>query len=109
MIERTLSIIKPDAVKAGNSGLIIARLEKEGFSAEKNDFEKFLEENSYDEVNETLNTDEDADETLEQLLEAIDKLSLSPVSPRYSFGHKAATESITISLKLESSGWPLES
>ena len=31
MIERTLSIIKPDAVKAGNSGLIIARLEKEGF------------------------------------------------------------------------------
>ena len=51
----------------------IDRLEKEGFSAEKNDFEKFLEENSYDEVNETLNTDEDADETLEQLLEAIDK------------------------------------
>ena len=31
MIERTLSIIKPDAVQAGNSGLIIARLEKEGF------------------------------------------------------------------------------
>ena len=50
----------------------IDRLEKEGFSAEKNDFEKFLEENSYDEVEDTLNTDND-DETLEQLLEAIDK------------------------------------
>ncbi len=30
-IERTLSIIKPDAVAAGNAGRIIARLEREGF------------------------------------------------------------------------------
>lgn len=31
MAERTLSIIKPDAVKGGNSGAILARLEGEGF------------------------------------------------------------------------------
>lgn len=30
-VERTLSIIKPDAVAAGHSGAIIARLEQEGF------------------------------------------------------------------------------
>jgi nucleoside-diphosphate kinase len=29
--ERTFSIIKPDAVKAGNAGAILARLEKAGF------------------------------------------------------------------------------
>lgn len=31
-IERTLTIIKPDAVSAGNSGSIIAHLEREGFA-----------------------------------------------------------------------------
>ncbi len=31
MIERTLSIIKPDAVNAGNAGNILSRLEKAGF------------------------------------------------------------------------------
>ncbi len=31
MAERTFSIIKPDAVKAGNAGAILARLEKAGF------------------------------------------------------------------------------
>ena len=31
-IERTLSIIKPDAVEKNHSGAIIARLEKEGFA-----------------------------------------------------------------------------
>ena len=31
-VERTLAIIKPDAVAAGNSGHIIARLEGEGFA-----------------------------------------------------------------------------
>ncbi len=30
--ERTLAIIKPDAVAAGNAGLVIAHLEKEGFT-----------------------------------------------------------------------------
>jgi nucleoside-diphosphate kinase len=30
--ERTFSIIKPDAVKAGNAGAILARLEKAGFT-----------------------------------------------------------------------------
>ena len=30
-LERTLTIIKPDAVAAGNSGRIIAHLEREGF------------------------------------------------------------------------------
>jgi len=29
--QRTLTIIKPDAVKAGNAGAILAHLEKEGF------------------------------------------------------------------------------
>jgi nucleoside-diphosphate kinase len=29
--ERTLSIVKPDAVKAGKAGAILSRLEKEGF------------------------------------------------------------------------------
>ena len=29
--ERTFSIVKPDAVKAGNAGTILARLEKAGF------------------------------------------------------------------------------
>ena len=32
MAERTFSIIKPDAVKAGNAGAILARLEKAGFT-----------------------------------------------------------------------------
>ena len=31
MPERTFSIIKPDAVKAGNAGAILSRLEKAGF------------------------------------------------------------------------------
>ena len=31
MTERTFSIIKPDAVKAGNAGEILARIEKAGF------------------------------------------------------------------------------
>ena len=31
MIERTFSIIKPDAVKAGSAGGILGRIEKEGF------------------------------------------------------------------------------
>lgn len=31
MIERTLAIIKPDAVNAGNAGNILSRLEKAGF------------------------------------------------------------------------------
>ena len=31
MIERTFSIIKPDAVKAGSAGGILARIEKDGF------------------------------------------------------------------------------
>jgi nucleoside-diphosphate kinase len=31
MIERTLAIFKPDAVAAGKSGAILARLEEEGF------------------------------------------------------------------------------
>ena len=31
MTERTLFIIKPDAVAAGNAGAILSRLEKEGF------------------------------------------------------------------------------
>lgn len=31
-METTLAIIKPDAVQAGNSGKIIARIEEEGFS-----------------------------------------------------------------------------
>ena len=31
MAERTFSIIKPDAVKAGNTGAILSRLEKAGF------------------------------------------------------------------------------
>ena len=31
MTQRTFSIIKPDAVKAGNAGNILARLEKAGF------------------------------------------------------------------------------
>ncbi|HEY2931107.1 MAG TPA: nucleoside-diphosphate kinase [Acidobacteriota bacterium] len=30
-MERTLTIIKPDAVKSGNIGNVLARLEKEGF------------------------------------------------------------------------------
>ena len=32
MKERTLSIIKPDAVKAGQAGEIVSRLEKDGFT-----------------------------------------------------------------------------
>jgi len=32
MIERTLAIFKPDAVAAGKSGAILARLEEEGFA-----------------------------------------------------------------------------
>lgn len=32
MIEKTFAIIKPDAVKAGNTGKIIARIEQEGFN-----------------------------------------------------------------------------
>ena len=32
MAERTFSIIKPDAVKAGNAGAILSRLEKAGFA-----------------------------------------------------------------------------
>lgn len=32
MIEKTLAIIKPDAVKAKNTGKIIDRIEKEGFN-----------------------------------------------------------------------------
>jgi nucleoside-diphosphate kinase len=31
MAERTFSIIKPDAVKAGNAGAVLTRLEKAGF------------------------------------------------------------------------------
>jgi nucleoside-diphosphate kinase len=31
LIERTFSIIKPDAVKAGSAGEILARIEKDGF------------------------------------------------------------------------------
>lgn len=31
-LERTLAIVKPDAVAAGNTGKIIARLESEGFT-----------------------------------------------------------------------------
>lgn len=31
MIERTLAILKPDAVRAGRTGAILAHLEKEGF------------------------------------------------------------------------------
>ena len=31
MVERTFSIIKPDAVAAGNAGAILSRLEKAGF------------------------------------------------------------------------------
>ena len=31
MIERTFSIIKPDAVKAGSAGGILSRIEKDGF------------------------------------------------------------------------------
>jgi nucleoside-diphosphate kinase len=31
LTERTFSIIKPDAVKAGHAGAILSRLEKEGF------------------------------------------------------------------------------
>jgi nucleoside-diphosphate kinase len=31
LIERTFSIIKPDAVKAGSAGGILARIEKDGF------------------------------------------------------------------------------
>jgi nucleoside-diphosphate kinase len=31
MTERTFSIIKPDAVKAGNAGNVLARIEKAGF------------------------------------------------------------------------------
>ena len=31
MIERTFSIVKPDAVAAGNAGAVLARLEKAGF------------------------------------------------------------------------------
>lgn len=31
MIQRTLTIIKPDAVKAGRAGAILAHLEREGF------------------------------------------------------------------------------
>lgn len=31
MTERTFSIIKPDAVKAGNAGAVLSRLEKAGF------------------------------------------------------------------------------
>jgi nucleoside-diphosphate kinase len=31
LTERTFSIIKPDAVKAGNAGGILARIEKDGF------------------------------------------------------------------------------
>jgi nucleoside-diphosphate kinase len=31
LIERTLSIIKPDAVAAGNAGAVLSRLEKTGF------------------------------------------------------------------------------
>ena len=31
MAERTLSIVKPDAVAAGNAGAILARIEKAGF------------------------------------------------------------------------------
>ena len=30
-MEKTLTILKPDSVKAGNAGAIISRLEKEGF------------------------------------------------------------------------------
>ena len=30
-MERTLTILKPDAVAAGNAGAILAHLEKEGF------------------------------------------------------------------------------
>ena len=50
----------------------IARIEREGFSDEKNDFEKFLEEKSYDDVHDTLYKEKE-EETFEQLLEAIDK------------------------------------
>jgi nucleoside-diphosphate kinase len=31
VIERTLSIVKPDAVQAGNAGAVLARIEKAGF------------------------------------------------------------------------------
>ena len=31
MTERTFSIVKPDAVKAGSAGAILARIEKDGF------------------------------------------------------------------------------
>ena len=50
----------------------IARIEKEGISEEKNDFEKFLEDKSYDDVHDTLYKEKE-EETFEQLLEAIDK------------------------------------
>ncbi|HQZ18045.1 MAG TPA: nucleoside-diphosphate kinase, partial [Vicinamibacteria bacterium] len=30
-MEKTFSIIKPDAVKAGNAGAILSRIEKAGF------------------------------------------------------------------------------
>ena len=31
MVERTFSIIKPDAVEAGNAGAVLSRIEKDGF------------------------------------------------------------------------------
>lgn len=31
MVQRTFTILKPDTVKAGNAGVIITRIEKEGF------------------------------------------------------------------------------
>ena len=34
MVERTLTIVKPDAVAAGNGGAILAHLEREGFRVE---------------------------------------------------------------------------
>ena len=48
----------------------IKRIEENGVSEDKNEFEKFLEENSYDEVDDKIDLEEDA---YNQLLEAIDK------------------------------------
>lgn len=50
----------------------IARLEREGVSNEKNDFEKFLEEFDYDEMKDKLYK-EKTENSFEKLLEAIDK------------------------------------
>jgi hypothetical protein len=48
----------------------IERLEQEKVSGDKNDFEKFLEDNTYEETGELI---EDEEDSFEQLLEAIDK------------------------------------